>query len=810
MDAVTICATNYLPFANILGNSFLKHNPQSTFSLLVIDSEFFEFEKNPSFKYLTLNDLEVSAKDLTNMSFYYNVTEFATALKPSVLKKLFSLGSQNIVYLDPDIQVFGRFEELEKAFQENELILTPHTINPMPRDGLRPTEADIMASGTFNLGFIALSKSDNAIQMLDWWEQRLRFDSISEPEKMLFTDQRWIDLVPSYFPIHVFREPTYNVAYWNLHERHLTKIDSKVLVNNLDLKFFHFSGYRPEKPWILSKYVEENPRVVISQNQILRELCQNYGDLVQDVGLKTDVEKQYGFNSFEDGKPIPSSLRRLYREDCIDANLHGVDMTPPSNWKEWATSRSISSGNLSRILFSLWKSRPDLMRRFPDATGNEAHELQEWARNHGIAENAIDEEFIEIGDLVQDSYPNFFSDEKGINIAGYLTGELGLGQSARLIYESAKKTKFPTHPLVSNRSRSRQFESFSSSELNKIFGVIVAVINADHFKLWIDDIGKNRLKKSTIIGVWAWETEDFPRNMHSAFELVDEIWAVSNFVKSALEKHTQKPIFVFPTPISNPERIEKLDRSKISLNTLEDYNLFIFDYLSVFNRKNPLGAIEAHTKAFPNGDGPTLVIKTINSDKDPVNRERLRFAIEKRKDIVLIENYLSREQMTALINECSTYISLHRSEGYGLTIAEAMILGRPVIATGYSGNLDFMSQQNSFLVPYELIKVGDFSPPYLSESKWADPDLNTAAEYMRYLFENKDLAQEVGRRAKLELQEKFSVTNAANFIDQRITYHYSLRVKLLKRMKVLKAITIKARKATKSTIKFAYKALKSG
>lgn len=785
MDAITICAANYLPFVNVLGNSFLLTNPDSTFSVLVIDSEKINFAQNTNFRYLSPSDLDIPENVLKNMTFYYNVTELATALKPSAMKALFRQGSTKVIYLDPDIQVFSELSELDSALDKNPIVLTPHTLNPIPRDGLRPTEADIMGSGTFNLGFLGLSKSEIADEILNWWEERLRFDSISDPSEMLFTDQRWMDFVPSYFPMYVLRHPGYNIAYWNLHERELSVIGDKVKVNNEDLRFFHFSGYRPEKPWILSKYVSDNPRIVISKDKTLASLCENYGKAALESGWRSEESTPYGFANFENGKFIPSSIRRLYRDDCKKAYDDGEVLNPPSNWQAWATDRSYESGNLSRILFGVWKARPDLKRRYPDATGTEARDLIAWAKNHGIAEKVIDEDLLEVGHLANDEIPTKFSKAKGINISGYLTGELGVGQSARLINEAAQLIGLPVTTVNSNRIKSRKEENFNFSESEVLYPLTIAVVNADHFKLWVRDFGFEYLKKTKVIGVWAWELEDFPAVMHEAFQYVDEIWAVSEFVKNAISKHTRKPVFVLPTPILLQSNIEKLNRENIGLPENRPYNLFIFDYMSSFHRKNPLGLVESHIRAFPNQDGPLLVIKSTNGNLDAENREKLRFEIVDRTDVILIEDYLSRKQLTSLINECAAYVSLHRSEGYGLTIAEAMALGKPVIATAYSGNMDFMNNEISFLVPFQLIKVGHGSNPYDPKSEWANPDYEFAAEYMRYIHQEVHLAQKIGEKAKQEVTRKFSLENTKNFIEIRVNknLNYIARIKMRLRLR---------------------------
>jgi glycosyltransferase involved in cell wall biosynthesis len=650
-----------------------------------------------------------------------------------------------------------------------------------------------MSSGTFNLGFIGLSKSNTVDDLLNWWEKRLKFDSISDPQENLFTDQRWIDLVPSYFPIHVLKDPGYNAAYWNLHERDLRLEDKSVRVGGSVLKFFHFSGYSPNKPWILSKYVSNNPRVVISNNSVLENLCSSYGQKVVDEGWTLSSSLKYGYENFENGNFIPAGIRRLYRLDCIAAERRGEVFSPPSNWQKWATDRSLDSGNLSRILYTIWKSRPDLQRRFPDATGREAADLVAWAKRHGVKERIIDEKSLVIGDLSKDSYPRKFSKEKGINVVGHLSGELGIGQSARLILASAQLSGMPVSTVNSNRVLSRKLETFKSESSEELFKFTVAVINADNFKIWMGDFGKDRAKHSVIIGVWAWEIEDFPEEMQSSFSYVDEIWAVSNFAKKAFEKYTKKPIYVVPTPIIEPLKIEVLDRQHLGLDKFREYNLFIFDYLSVFNRKNPLGVAKAHMDAFPNQDGPLLVIKSSNSNKDAENREKLRFFVKDRSDVLLIEEYLTREQISALMNECSVYISLHRSEGYGLTMAEAMALGKPVIATAYSGNLDFMNSENSFLVPYSLVEIGEGSNPYPSSAQWAEPDLEFATKLMVSLSSDKNLANSIGARAKIEVLTRFSTEHCSRFILSRANFHYS----------IIRKIKSKLYKSMKSTVKLA-------
>ena len=178
--------------------------------------------------------------------------------------------------------------------------------------------------------------------------------------------------------------------------------------------------------------------------------------------------------------------------------------------------------------------------------------------------------------------------------------------------------------------------------------------------------------------------------------------------------------------------------------------------MSVLKRKNALGLIDAYCAAFPENDGAVLVLKTINGEKRLSELEEIRWRSKNRKDIVVINQYLDIKQSSSLMNICDCYISLHRSEGLGLTLAEAMLLGKPVIATAYSGNMDFMTDETSLLVPWKYTEVGDDAEGYPADALWAEPDLTVASSMMQNLFQNRGFGMALGDRAKRDLQTRFS------------------------------------------------------
>ncbi len=776
MDALTICALNYLPFARILAESFLKFHPESKFYLLLVDGGT-KPDLGPGYpgiKVITPSDLDLDQEEFERMTIYYDVTELSTALKPLGMKYLLDQGSEIAIYLDPDIQVFSELVEIPKHLLSVSIALTPHTLHEIPRDGLRPSDFDIMASGTFNLGFIAIRKCDESYEFLRWWNERLILDCIADIENNLFTDQRWIDFVPSYFSFSVIRNYGYNIAYWNLHERELTKVDSEFFANDEPLRFFHFSGYKPDKPWVLSKHVADRPRVVMSAQPLVKELADQYGGLATANSAGSNGPAKYGFSDFKGPIKLTPGIRRRYRQEVISAIRDGENFPPLSSDPEsvildWLNRQVPESGRLNVSLYDVWQERPDLKRAFPYATTTQAANFAKWAHKFGVGEGVINQSAIRIfKDPLKETAKVSYSKGLGVNIAGYFKGEFGVGQSGRLLARASNASGMQVTMLNNSETLSRQLEDFETEDTKNLYPVTIGVVNADQFWLWKSSLPPRLKSHSAFVGVWAWEVETFPENSHEACELVDEIWAVSNFVKDAISPHTDKPIFVVPTPIIAPQVCEKLDRGPIGLNKNDAFNLFVFDYFSVFRRKNPLDLVSAHIMAFPDQFGPKLVIKSVNGELHRDQLDQLKSAAAGRNDIIIIDSYLSREQLHSLVNECQTYISLHRSEGYGLTIAEAMSLGKPVIATAYSGNMDFMKPENSILVPFVYVPVGNDAFPYPEDSRWAQPDIEFAAKAMLALSADENLRSRIGDQARTDVTSEFTIERAAEFIQGRV------------------------------------------
>ena len=197
------------------------------------------------------------------------------------------------------------------------------------------------------------------------------------------------------------------------------------------------------------------------------------------------------------------------------------------------------------------------------------------------------------------------------------------------------------------------------------------------------------------------------------------------------------PVRTIPLPIWSSSAPTPFSRQQLGM---PDGFVFYFsyDFESVLDRKNPMAVIDAYVRAFGPDDGATLVLKSINGQRRPIEVDRVRHGARGRRDIVMIDAYLDNARNEAMLEQCDCFVSLHRSEGFGLNLANAMAAGKPVIATAYSGNMQFMDEASALLVPYHLVPVGPGNLPYPEDARWADPDLDSAAAHMRAVFDDRD------------------------------------------------------------------------
>ena len=303
--AFTLCSINYLAQAQTLGQSLQKTNPDVEFVIGLVDrldQVNLDSDKVPPFQLLEIDKINMTCLD--EMCEIYDITELNTAVKPFYFDYFLKNRPEikNIIYFDPDIIVFDSLKLLKDSLENYSIVLTPHITSPI-EDKFDTREIDHLNTGLYNLGFVAIKRSEASKQMIDWWMERLKKDCRIDLCNGLFVDQHWMVFVPIFFRENVLVDKYfgYNVAYWNLHERLVTQQNDKFFINNYPLIFFHFSGYAINKPEEVSKYqnrsnFKNRPDIVPLFEYYAKQLNDNYNTYYSQFScyyIKQTQNKRY-------------------------------------------------------------------------------------------------------------------------------------------------------------------------------------------------------------------------------------------------------------------------------------------------------------------------------------------------------------------------------------------------------------------------------------------------------------------------------------------------------------------------------------
>lgn len=781
----TIIASNYLPQARVLAASIAEHHPDSSpLLVLCVDEPATSGDSEVNLEIIRPEQLDLPERVFWRMATLYDTTELCTALKPWLLDFLLGQGAGVAVYLDPDMLLLQPLEEMLDEARGSVALLTPHRLTPLGDDNLQPSEQSLLLSGFFNLGFIAVTP--RGLPFLAWWKERLESKSLIDHGSGYFTDQRWIDQAVHLFDLSATRDPRLNVAYWNFDER----LDQVRLLGTEDAarpSLMHFSGYSPAIPWLVSRHVADRPRVELSSESTLLKALDHYADLLVAAGW-TEGKSESFWPVLADGSRRGVEFRAAYRSALRLSGIRAANPPPPAlgthfaEFVHWATSRD-DRHELPRWVDAVWHARADLQAFAPDPEFSHKRHLMDWAITQGVTENWVPQAIAErltaprarSGTVEAAESPAHFPArlEPAIRLVGYLDSVLGIGELGRSIARglTAAGMEYEAETWTASRSPRYMVDEYVSAKTSA--DIEIVVINADQMERWASTADRPAVGTYRI-GVWAWELPDFPPEMAMAEKWVDEIWTISEFSAAAIRSAVSKSVHVVPLNLDDSLVASKDSVADDSERHLPErtfpsngYFAFAFDLHSDIRRKNPVGLMQAYRAAFPTqGSAPQLIIKALNSGTSPLAAQELRYHAHK-WDVTLVEEVWSRPVVREFMRRCIAYISLHRSEGFGLTLAEAMSLGRPAIATGYSGNCDFMTGSNSVLLPYTLAPVGKGSI-YSPGSRWADPDLEAASAAFSAAATGGQSWDARARKGQLDVWAKCSPEETAAFIKSRL------------------------------------------
>jgi glycosyltransferase involved in cell wall biosynthesis len=459
--------------------------------------------------------------------------------------------------------------------------------------------------------------------------------------------------------------------------------------------------------------------------------------LMQLVALsRTDLQLDYRLST--ETKQIA-----LLRWFCLNgwAELHLTVDDITSSQK--ALFETTLANGFKFIEVFIYTVRADLQSEFNLGTEQGQLDYRQWLTSHGSQETilsllqATDNKKQQATELVAQN-------EMGVNLIGYAFGELGIGEDVRMAALALKAANIPFtvinfRPGDDIRQNDRSIEQWVTEQA--VYAVNIVCLTAlEHLRLYAEQ-GETLFKNRYTIGYWPWELKKWPANWRHCFSLVDEVWASSKHIQQAAEKAGRVPVYLMPMAVAIP-KVKRYIRKQWSLPEADYLFVFSFDGNSSIARKNPLGVIEAFKLAFPDqNEAVGLVIKCMRPDSKNLVWQSILSLAKQDPRIHIIDRMLEKPEVLGLYKLCDCFVSLHRAEGFGRGIAEALLLGLKVIATDHGGNIDFCLPGSAYLVPYKLISVGKKNYVEASGQKWANPDITSSAKVMKNLAKSTQKAK---------------------------------------------------------------------
>ncbi len=738
----------------VLHEALAQHHPAATLTALVLDGVF---DQEP-FAQVAPADVVGDGSAWHDLAMVLRSHELARALAPFLALHLLSEGDP-VLLLGDDVVVQGPLDDLAHLAEEGGAALILRRSAPLPDDDRRPDAVDMAKLGAFDDAIVAVSGA--GAPLLASWKRALSESLLADHE-----ERPLLDVAAAGFPHVAVEDPAHGCARWNLDE------PGRIATRARTLRLAEFD---PAQPHLLAARPSEAPRVLLSDHPELAAICRAYADALFRHGEAVTGQMPYGLDRLACGLPRDDVMRETYRDAIALGGVRG-DPPPPDPydpaeadafraWLAEPVARSADGFEVSRYLYEVYRVRGDLQRLFPDLRAA-AGPLVEWAYRHGRAELRIPGEVLPPQAPVVPA-PRTEPLLEGVNVAGYFRSEFGIGEAARLLVEGLSAAGIPHVTATNTRAPTRHGHEFEDRGGGQPYATNIVCVNVDRIEQFACNAGPGFFEGRRTIGYWWWEAGLLPVGLRPALDVVDEVWVGSHYVRSLIAPVTEKPVHVMPVPI-RVTPAPALSREQLGLPGGFVF-FFMFDFFSSIERKNPLGLIEAYRRAFGPSDGASLVLKSVNGEERLEELELLRAATADRPDIVLIDRYVTADERNAMMAACDCYASLHRSEGLGLTMAEAMALGKPVVATGWSGNLEFMSEETAYLVRHEMTTLERAHGPYPAGAEWAEPDLGHAAELMRQVFDDRSASAAVGERARASIEQDHGTAPTAAFLRERLS-----------------------------------------
>jgi glycosyltransferase involved in cell wall biosynthesis len=465
-------------------------------------------------------------------------------------------------------------------------------------------------------------------------------------------------------------------------------------------------------------------------------------------------------------------------------------------------AEDVPEAGLPLGLYAVWSTRDDLRRAFPQDERHFSAKLLEWFRTYeaGKLENlfrlsaAFSQNLLqdspqktrtlpnrilydrELDDASATSLDNQFKPLRstfGVNLIGFPFSPTGIGEDLRMLAACLTRYNIPysviEDPYVTPAARSECLSGGTWRKTPDYPVNIICLPGGELFRLYAM-LGNGYFRDRHTIGYMQWELPHWPEDLRNILNLLDEVWAPSSFTFGSVAEMWNGKLSLMPLPVEITAH-QALSREDLRLPKDNFIFLFVFDSLSFFRRKNPLTVVQAFQNAFSKNENVSLIIKTMHTANYEAQEQIKNLYGDER--IHILNQHIPKQELLSLYACCDAYVSLHRSEGFGRTIAEAMLLGKPVIVSNYSGNTDFCNQDTAFLVNGRLVPVNPGEYPFHEGQYWFDADVVQAAEQLRLCFENFPLAQKKAQAGRMLLQTNNSIKNIGEKYFLRIMDIYN-------------------------------------
>jgi FkbM family methyltransferase len=696
----------------VLAKSFADHNPGARWHALLVDCDTIaalgpldRFADGARFVHPAA--IGIDEAELAHLRTAYTAAELCAVLRPRLMHWLVTSSETSgpVLYLDPSVLVLGPIvASVLAGLVEHSLVLLPRVSRPLPEDGLRPDAADLRAAGLFDPAMVAVNRG--AESFLRAWAEHARH----EP------GDAFLDGAAVLLEHHVLRDPGVGLSVWNVAQRPLHADEhGTVTVSDVPLRSFHFTGFDPSRPWLLSAEIADRARVLLSEHRLVARLCAAY---VAALAAASEPGDPPGLVQRIGSSLLPSGLRAVYRQAWLAADRAGVQAPPPytstADFLVWACEPDDDSGG-TRWSAAVWRGDSGLRRRFPDPFGADADGFREWCAGSGVSSGALPPEAVP----PTPDPDTRLTDQLGISV-------LGDGRVARLLRAAATASGLPV-----------------STEPD--YPVVLCCAG----------VPSGMAQRRYVIAL-----SDDCRGAH-------EIWTLSATARSELDGVAGVPVHAVPLPVPDVEPLDPVTReaARDELDWPDKPDAVVFVTIADHAHErvdNALGAVTAFVTAFPERQDVRLLVLVDGAHEHQAAAERLRMATSDDERIELVEQASAAESLEWL-NTADCLLAPHRVERgdadrIGLIIADAAARGIPVITGNNGVTSELLPRRGALLVP---------TGP---DGRDLDPSDVVAA--LRAVADDPEAAAELGRTGRTELRRGHTMAVAGARLRDRVEHAY--------------------------------------